>query len=68
MNSQVVKCWNCGREFEVRAEREPQEEGYKSLNPSDAVNSSSGNHGKDVEIARVCPFCGKTNMIPIKEG
>jgi hypothetical protein len=49
-------------------EREPLEEGYKSLNPNDAINSSTGGKGKDVEIARVCPFCGETNMIPIKEG
>ncbi len=68
MNSQVVKCWNCGREFEVILEREPLEWGLKVLRSSDAVNSSPDDKSKDVEIARICPFCGKTNMIVIKEG
>jgi hypothetical protein len=70
MNSQVVKCWNCGREFEVMLERKPREPVYRGLKSNDATNRAPSGKGKGVELARPCPFpdCGKINMIVIKEG
>lgn len=70
MNSQVVKCWNCGREFEVMLERKLPEPVYRGLKSNDSTNRTRSGQGKRVEIGRPCPFpdCRKTNIIMVKEG
>lgn len=66
MSNQLVKCWNCPREFEVTVDREPTGiiRVYRGLNPQNQIVPGR-KQGK--KIARTCPFCKEQNMIVVPE-
>jgi hypothetical protein len=64
MSNQVVKCWNCQREFEVTLDGKPPVPVYKGLNPQ---NQTVPGRKQGKEIVRTCPFCKEQNIIVVPE-
>lgn len=66
MNNITVDCWKCHREFEVSVQSSKPVIIFKMDAGTTLERKEPGEGENEREIARPCPYCGETNMVPVE--